>query len=135
MKYDLKKWKHLDIFSINQYLRLVKDYSPYILDIRSLQEYCQGHLCGSHHIKTPLPPVQKTDIEDLNNQLKQICTRGPDSLIIVYCKVGKRAGLAKNLLNKLGYKNVLSLGGVDESPLKEVIDGSNKNVLVCRCLK
>jgi len=41
-----------------------------------------------------------------------------NKLIMVYCKKGVRAGLAKNILRMLGYRNVISLGGVDTEPLR-----------------
>lgn len=130
----MKRWKHQDIFSAEEYLNLVRKYRPYVLDVRTEEEYCSGHLCGAYHIETPLPPVVREDINRLQSDLERICAQGPDSLIVVYCKLGKRAGLAKNILHSLGYRNVLSLGGVDEPPLKSIMAGRNDKIKVCRCL-
>ncbi len=130
---DLLKYKEQDIFSVNEYLQLVQDYRPHILDIRSKKEYCQGHLCGAFNVVTPLPPLYQADILRLEKTLDNICTSGPLSPIIVYCKLGKRAGLAKRILKDLGYTNVLSLGGVDDKPLKSIMNGSDPRIPICQC--
>lgn len=130
---DIVKYKQQDIFSAEEYLDLKQRFNPYILDVRSREEFCKGHLCGAHHVETPLPPLYPEDVAALDEKLERICVDGPQSLIIVYCKLGKRAGLAKSILKDLGYSNVLSLGGVDTEPLRSVISGSDPRIPVCQC--
>ena len=35
-----------------------------ILDIRTREEYCKGHICGSYNIETPLPPFTQSKIQN-----------------------------------------------------------------------
>lgn len=133
---DIAKYKDQDIFKVDTLVELIKKYEPYVIDVRSMTEYCSCHICGAHNINTPLPPLYPSDVRRLEKKLSEICVRGRDSLIIVYCKLGKRAGLAKRLLIKMGYSNVLSLGGVDENPLKKIMEGGNGGkIRLCQCCR
>jgi hypothetical protein len=40
------------------------------------------------------------------------------------------------MLIKMGYPNVLSLGGVDEDPLKKIMEGGNGGkIQLCQCCR
>lgn len=121
-----------DIYTTDQFIQLLK-YDPYILDIRTVDEYCSGHLCGSINIVTPVPPLSSEALSQLEQDLAGVCIRGRDSPIIVYCKRGKRAGISKNILHNLGYTNVLSMGGIEDEPLKSIMSGLDYRFGVCRC--
>ena len=129
---NLDKWQNQDIFTVDEYLSLYMRYRPYIIDVRTWEEYCKGHLCGAHHIEVPHPPLAKKDVDRFREELKRLCLE-KDRLIIVYCKLGKRAGFAQSILKSFGYKNVLSLGGVDKSPLKEIVKGKDSRIKICLC--
>lgn len=49
--------------------------------------------------------------------MKQFKATGaqPDDEIELYCRSGHRAGLAKNQLEAMGYKNVKNLGGYEQA--------------------
>lgn len=101
-----------------------------ILDIRSKEEYCKGHICNSFNIPTPLPPFTINSVNNLKNNLKKFIVKNKikkDITIIVYCKKGIRAKKAKLLLHQLGIKNVINIGGLSEEPLKNSV---NK---LCKC--
>lgn len=70
------------------------------LDVREPEEFRSGHLEGA--INLP-----RGDIE------AQISLLAPDkdSLIVAYCAVGHRSAIAADLLQDLGYRNVVSLKG------------------------
>ena len=73
-----------------------------LLDVRSLQEYNEGHLNGA--INIPLSEL-KTKANIILNK---------NDIIICYCQVGERSKKAVIILNKLGYSNVYTLeGGLD----------------------
>lgn len=73
-----------------------------LLDVRSTQEYYEGHINGS--INIPVYDLEKTALSKLNN----------DSIIIVYCSAGVRSKRAIQTLKKLGYKNLYNLeGGIE----------------------
>ena len=87
----------------NQINEMIKNNNKVvILDVRSRQEYKEGHLNGA--INIPLSEIklmakQYLDYEDV---------------IIAYCQMGSRSKKALNILNKMGYKNVHTLeGGLD----------------------
>ncbi len=42
----------------------------------------------------------------------------PTDKVSLYCRSGKRAGMAKEILEQLGYKNVENLGGYEDAAKK-----------------
>lgn len=82
---------------------MIKDNSKIILlDVRSVQEYNEGHLNGA--INIPLSELKTNAIKMLNK----------NDIIIAYCQMGKRSKKAINVLKLLGYNNVYTLeGGLD----------------------
>ncbi|QEG41139.1 rhodanese-like domain-containing protein [Roseimaritima ulvae] len=76
---------------------------PLIIDVRSEQEWDDGHLAQAVHIP-------HTEIAD------KIAahTDDKDAKIIVYCAVGGRAGTAKETLEEQGFTNVENGGGYDD---------------------
>lgn len=98
-----------------------------ILDIRSPKEFSKGHICGATNIPTPLPPLSSYQKHKLGEQLSTFLYRSratKDTPIIVYCKKGIRAEMAKERLKKYGMSIVLNLGGVLEEPLKSIMNGN-----------
>ena len=74
-----------------------------LLDVRSKQEYNEGHLFGAVHLADYEIPKKHNNV--LTNK---------DAEIIVYCQNGGRSKKACKKLKKLGYKNVYNLcGGID----------------------
>jgi len=103
-----------------------------LLDIRTYKEYCSGHLCGAILVETPLPPLSYAQKDELQSRLSYILSRNIplSTLIHVYCKKGIRAEIAVKMLNRMGYNNVKSLGGVELSPLREIM---KEGIKVCYC--
>ena len=82
---------------------LQKDKNSILIDVRSKQEYAEGHLANS--INIPL-----YEIEFQNDKLP----KNKQNTIIVYCASGHRSRQAKEKLEKMGYTNVYSLkNGLD----------------------
>jgi len=69
-----------------------------LLDVRTDQEYEQGHIPGAVHI--PL-----SDIGDRIKKLKK------DKELVVYCQSGNRSIWAIKRLMGMGYKNLYNLKG------------------------
>ena len=69
-----------------------------IIDIRSPQEYNEGHINGS---------IVLPDYEIRRNANKIIPNK--KQLIIVYCGTGIRSKKAQRLLQRMGYTNVYNL--------------------------
>lgn len=75
-----------------------------LLDVRSIQEYNEGHLNNA---------IQIADFE-LKSKVEDIL-KDKNATIIVYCQSGNRSRNACNLLKNMGYKNVYNLyGGLNE---------------------
>ena len=73
-----------------------------LLDVRSSQEYIEGHIRGS--INIPVYDIEKQAKNKLNK----------DSIIIVYCSAGIRSKRAIQILEKLGYENLYNVeGGIE----------------------
>ena len=74
-----------------------------LIDVRSKQEYQEGHLQGAINIP---------EFELKNRVQREIPKK--NQLIIVYCQYGSRSRKAYMLMKKLGYTNIYNLyGGLD----------------------
>jgi rhodanese-related sulfurtransferase len=80
--------------------RLGKGEKLLLIDVREESEYAKGHLPGAR-------PLGKGIIE------RDIETAVPDPAtpIVLYCGGGFRSALAADALQKMGYTNVISMGG------------------------
>ena len=78
--------------------------SAVLLDVRSLLEYSAGHIDGSINI-----PVNQLDarLSELPNK---------DSVIIVYCRTGRRSASAFEILIANSYTNVYNMERIDNWP-------------------
>lgn len=72
-----------------------------IVDVRTLQEYQEGHVPGAVNI--PNEEILDTEPELLNDK---------DATLLVYCRSGRRSKDASDKLVKMGYKNVYDFGGI-----------------------
>lgn len=69
-----------------------------IVDVRSPQEYREGHIEGA--INLPEYNIRR----NVQNILPD-----KNQLIILYCSVGERSKMAQNKLKRLGYTNVYTV--------------------------
>lgn len=72
--------------------------APIYLDVREAEEWAEGHVVGALHI--PLSHV-------LNGEISAI---PQDQPVHVYCRSGRRSGLAVEALQQAGYTNVINAG-------------------------
>lgn len=86
--------------NVNQAISLIKDSTITILDVRTPQEYGQGHLQGARLI-----PVQ-----ELGERISELASL-KDRQILVYCHSGNRSSAASRMLIKNGFKKVSNLQG------------------------
>jgi phage shock protein E len=93
-----------------------------ILDIRTPEEYARGHLVGAVLVPTPLPPLDTRQRFDLWSKLREVTTdKSTIEPLFVYCKKGVRAGMAKHMLEQMGFTRVVSLGGVEVPEMQQAI--------------
>ena len=79
------------------------DNNTVLIDVRTKEEFKSGHL--EKAINIPY-----TEIEE---QIKSI-TKDNHKNIVVYCRSGRRSGIAQKTLMQMGYKNVINGGGYKE---------------------
>lgn len=76
-----------------------------ILDVRSAEEYAEGHIAGSIRI----------NLDRIDKELPDVCPEQSRE-IIFYCASGKRSQQALERAQTLGYHNVYNLGGLTDWP-------------------
>lgn len=88
--------------SQQDYLQAAKSASSemVLLDVRSAQEYAQGHIAGAINIS-------HNEIEAKLNELAPF----KDKTIVVYCRSGRRAAFAEGILAKNGFNKLRHLTG------------------------
>lgn len=94
-------FRHLDKFDVDMdELNIKKDNGAKIVDVRSPQEYEEGHIDGA--INIPLYEINNKFDEIINDKNQEI---------VLYCLSGQRSKNAYKKLVKLGYSNVFNLYG------------------------
>ena len=82
----------------------IRDYQAtpgaILLDVRTAQEYGDGHIPGSKNI--PLQVIDKVTSLAENK----------DTVLYVYCQSGARSRQATSMLQGMGYTNVNNIGGI-----------------------
>ena len=81
------------------------------IDVRSAAEYKANHIEGDLRIS-------------YNEILPEVAELYPnkDTDIHLYCRSGRRAGVAKSILEKAGYKNVSNFGSIENAKAKRKIN-------------
>ncbi|GIU36399.1 rhodanese-like domain-containing protein [Shewanella colwelliana] len=73
-----------------------------VVDVRTAEEFAQGHLDNAINIP----------FENISNEFKQ---RGiaKDQAVVVYCRSGRRSGIAQQSLIEQGYGRTYNGGGLE----------------------
>ena len=89
--------------SMDEAKTLMEKEEGYILiDVRTKGEYESGYIPGA--INIPLSDIDEKIISFLPDK---------SQMILVYCRSGNRSREASDKLSKLGYSNVLEIGGIN----------------------
>jgi rhodanese-related sulfurtransferase len=80
--------------------RLGSDTSPLLLDVRTPEEFAAGHIPGAVNIP----------YDELEHRLGELADMH-DAEIIVYCRTGRRAKIAEQVLVDAGFASVFDLDG------------------------
>lgn len=78
-----------------------------VIDVRTGQEFQSGHIQGAMNM--PYTSIG----EDIHTS-----TVAKDDHIVLYCKSGRRSGIAYDTLKALGYANVENYGGMEQARLR-----------------
>ena len=72
------------------------------IDVRKPDEFKQQHVAGAVNI-----PYEEIDSGIASLHLEK------DTVIYLYCRSGRRSGIAKESLDALGYTGVVNVGGLE----------------------
>jgi len=90
---------YVENISVEEVFEIITSGEDYIiLDVRTLEEFNQGHLEGALHIP----------VDELEGRLDELSEEKP---IIVHCKSGGRSKTASNLLIENGFTQVYDMSG------------------------
>lgn len=103
-------FKHVDINTEVEVMKSVEN--AVLLDVRSEEEYSCGHIPGSKNV--PVEKIEKVVdfITDKNTP------------VYVYCLRESRSATAVSAMEKMGYTNAKSIGGIASFKGKTVV-GNN----------
>ena len=79
-----------------------------LVDVREAEEFNAGHIAGA--LNVPLEQIETRLAEFGADKSKEI---------VLYCRSGRRSGLAKSALESHGYKNVFNAGGYEDLKLAQ----------------
>lgn len=83
------------------YQQLIADKSIKLIDVRTPQEFKEGHIAQS--VNLPMDVLESKLAKSLPDK---------DAKIFVVCYSGSRASTAVSSMKKLGYTHVFNIGGV-----------------------
>ena len=93
-----------DFFKVPDINQGFEDYkattNALLVDVRTPQEYREGHVPDSRNIPLQVIDTIKTIVPQTNTPL------------FVYCHSGARSSQATAMLGKMGYTNVKNIGGI-----------------------
>jgi phage shock protein E len=76
----------------------------YIIDVRTAEEWNAGHIDGAVLIPH----------EQVGQRIGSVIT-DKSAPIAVYCRTGRRSGIAMETLQKIGYTDVVNYGGLEQA--------------------
>jgi phage shock protein E len=77
---------------------------PLWIDVRSDSEYSEGHV--EQAINIPYTEIA-AGVAELGTE--------KDAVIYVYCRSGRRSGIAKETLDGIGFTGVVNIGGMEDA--------------------
>lgn len=87
-------------FTVAQFRNAIdrQDSMTVILDVRTPEEFAEGHIPGASNIS-----VTDSDFE------KKVSKLDKKKTLLVYCRSGKRSVIASNKLLQLGFQHICNL--------------------------
>lgn len=101
--------------SMSEAVRLMEEGGDHILlDVRTPEEFAEGHIPNA--INVPNETIGSENIAELPEK---------EQKIFVYCRSGNRSKQASAKLVKLGYTNIVEIGGIQDWSGQIVTGGTN----------
>ncbi|MCE5214968.1 MAG: MBL fold metallo-hydrolase [Methanobacterium sp.] len=88
----------LELWSVHELYEKYDDPAIFLLDVREMKEWEEGHIKGSI-------PIYLGHLKDHLDEIPQ------DKKIIIYCDAGNKSTIAASVLHKNGYKDVVTVLG------------------------
>lgn len=85
----------------------IKSTKPIVIDVRTEAEFNAGNIQGSVLIP----------FDVINTKIAEITT-DKSAKIILYCRSGRRSGIAESVLKEMGYVNVENYGSMQSTKEK-----------------
>jgi rhodanese-related sulfurtransferase len=89
--------------SVEEFEALINDTTVQRLDVRTPEEYAEGHIAGSINI----------NVNDESFELKALDTLDKDRTVALYCRSGRRSKKAATILSDNGYQVVELATGIN----------------------
>ncbi len=102
--------KTSSIQGLSQEVQTLLNKNAIVIDVRTKEEYQMEHYKDALNI--PYDEIEK--------HLKKLESY-KDKPIILYCRSGRRAGIAKQTLEKYGFKNVLNAINLSYFPADKIV--------------
>jgi len=96
--------------SLNQEVQTLLSKNAIVIDVRTKEEFQMAHYKDALNI--PYDEIEK--------HVKKL-EAYKDKPIILYCRSGRRASIAKQTLEKYGFKNVLNAINLDYFPADKIV--------------
>lgn len=80
-----------------------------VIDARTAEEFSEGHIPGAVNL----------DYEETEEKAAEVVPE-KDTLILIYCRSGRRSKIAAETFVSLGYENVKEFGGIIDWPYEIV---------------
>jgi len=80
---------------------------PLWIDVRNPDEYASGHVEAAVNIP----------YTEIGARIGEV-TEDKDAVIYLYCRSGRRSGIAKQTLQEAGFLNVVNIGGIEDAQAK-----------------
>jgi phage shock protein E len=77
------------------------------VDVRTAGEFGAGHVAGAVNIP----------YEEITERIGEVAS-DKDATIYLYCRSGRRSGIALEALREAGYDNAVNIGGLEEARRK-----------------
>ncbi|HUH51759.1 MAG TPA: rhodanese-like domain-containing protein [Flavobacterium sp.] len=91
---------HYKVLAADQYEQVVTDQDVQIVDVRTAEEFAEGHLKGAKNFN-----IQNEDFELMTQDLDK------EKPVYIYCRSGMRSAKAGKALEEMGFKEIYDLKG------------------------
>lgn len=85
----------------------------YWVDVRTAEEYQSGHVADAVNIP----------YEEIGARITEV-TGDKEAVIYLYCRSGRRAGVALETLQQLGYVNAVNLESLENAQVRACLEDS-----------